>query len=769
MDIAGIIRKMTTEQKIRLCTGKNSWQTQDDPALGIPSLRMSDGTNGVRFQKESDAQPENEVGNLFDALSSSSFDSEQALANTYPATCFPSGAALACSWNPLLAREVGAAVARECKGLGIGLLLGPGMNIRRHPLTARNFEYYSEDPVLAGDMAVGMVEGIQGEGVGATVKHFICNNSDTRRTALDLRVEPRALREIYLAGFERVVKKAKPAAVMGSYPAVNGQHCCENEWLLTTVLKNEWGFDGMVLSDWGGVKNSASAAAAGLDLQMPMSNQYVEQVREALQDGRVTEAQLDAHCERILHAVFKYSQSGAGPAVDWDRQHHLAQQAAAECGVLLKNEGVLPLSKDRRLSVAVLGEAAVTPIFQGTGCAVVNAKCVDSPLEALKAALPLADIHYAPGYLADYSTTDALLNEAARLAECAEVAILIVASRLPGESDDYDRPNMELESGHRRLIESVCRVQPNTVVVVCNGDAVEMPWADGANAILDMWYAGEGAGQAMADLLVGDVNPSGKLAVTIPQCIADCPAYLDFPHEQDVGVYREGIFVGYRWYDARRIEPKFPFGHGLSYTRFLYERIRAEAQGDGYAVYVTLTNVGDWEGSEAVQLYVKPPKGALFRPEKELKAFAKVSLGPGEQKTVAFTLERRDFACFDDHLNSWRVEGGEYALQVGGSSRCLPLEAAVRLGPDATPVRPLSADSHYADVFRDRRSARAYFDFMVERGLLSADQETPELEQALSKAFWGFSQHLDMIAGGRLTQAMLAELLERMNRALTEC
>lgn len=766
MDIAEIIRKMTIEQKIRLCTGKNSWQTQDDPTLDIPSLRMSDGTNGVRFQKDGDKVPGD--GNLYEELVNSNFDSEQALANTHPATCFPSGAALACSWNPLLAREVGAAIARECKVLGIGLLLGPGMNIRRHPLTARNFEYYSEDPVLCGEMAIGMVEGIQGEGVGATVKHFICNNSDTRRTALDLRVEPRALREIYLAAFERVVKKAKPAAVMGSYPSVNGHQCCENKWLLTTVLREEWGFQGMVISDWGGVKNSAKAVAAGLDLQMPMSNQYVEQVRKALQDGHITEAQLDAHCERILRTAFKYSQSGEASAVDWEAQHLLARKAASECGVLLKNEGVLPLPKDRKLKVVVLGEAAVRPVFQGTGCAVVNAKNVDSPLEALKAALPLADIHYAPGYLADYSTTDTLLDEATRLAAQAEVAILMVASRLPCESDEYDRVNMDLESGHRQLIESVCRVQPNTVVVVCNGDAVEMSWADGANAILDMWYAGEGAGQAMADLLVGDVNPSGKLAVTIPKRLEDCPAWLDFPHEQDVGIYREGIFVGYRWYDTRRIEPMYPFGHGLSYTRFHYDRIDVTACDSGYVVHVTLTNVGNREGSEVVQLYVKPPKGALFRPEKELKAFAKVALKPGERKTVALTLEWRDFACFDDHLNTWRVEGGEYTLLAGGSSRCLPLEAALRLEPDATPVRPLSADSHYADVFQDRRSAKAFFDFMVERGFLRADQVTEELEHALSKTFWGFSQHLDMIAGDYLTQEMLAELLNRMNRALAE-
>jgi beta-glucosidase len=327
---------------------------------------------------------------------------------------------------------------------------------------------------------------------------------------------------------------------------------------------------------------------------------------------------------------------------------------------------------------------------------------------------------------------------------------------------------MALESGHRRLIEAVCAVQPNTVVVVMNGDAVEMPWADGANAILDMWYAGEGAGQAMADLLVGDANPAGKLAVTIPKRLSDCPAYLDFPHEQDVGVYREGIFVGYRWYDARRIEPLFPFGHGLSYTRFRYDSLCAEVRDGGYAVSVTLTNVGDWEGSEVVQLYVKPPKGPLFRPEKELKAFAKVALEPGEQKTVVLVLELRDFACYDDHLNAWRVMGGEYILQAGSSSRSLPLETLVWPRPTVEPVQKLKSDSHYTDIFRDRRSAGAYFDFLVEHGFLTRDQVTAKLEAELSKAFWGFSQHLDMLAGDRLSQAMLSELLERMNRALSE-
>ncbi len=769
MNCKQLVEKLTLGEKVRLCTGLNNWQTVAFPHLGIPSLVMSDGTSGVRFQKDS-TQPR-QAENLYEALVNFSFDSEAALANTHRATCFPSGAALACSWNAPLAAEIGKAVGKECKRLGIGLLLGPGMNIRRHPLTARNFEYYSEDPVLSGEMAAGMVNGIQAEGVGATLKHFICNNSDTRRTKLNCLVEERALREIYLAGYERAIQKAKPAAIMGSYPAINGKQACENPWLLQDVLRGEWGFEGVTLSDWGAVKNSAHAAAFGLDLQMPSSEQYRQQVLEAVQSGSLEEEILDRHCTRILELVLRYSRAGKeAPEVDFESHHSLAQKAAAECAVLLKNkDDLLPLNTQKPLRLAVLGEAASRPIFQGTGCAVVNARRVDIPLEELRNALPKAEIRYAPGYLADYTTTEELLAQAAEAARWADVALVVVGSRLPGESDEYDRPNMALESGHEKLAEAVCAAQPNTAIAVCSGDAVAMPWAQDARAILAMWYAGEGCGEALAALISGNTNPSGKLAVTIPKRLQDTPAYLDFPHEGDICRYREGVFAGYRWYDARQTEPLYPFGHGLSYTTFQYQSLRVKALPNGeWEALVQLCNTGACTGQEVVQLYVAPKNAQILRPEQELKAFVKLELAPGESREVALRLNRRDFAWYNSAAHRWQVDAGSYEIRVGASSRGQALCAEIQLTGDAPAAAPLTADSHYTDLFCHSAATKVYFAFLVRQGLLREDQVSETLQTELEKTFWGFSQHLDMLAGGTLHPAALRELLQEMNDAIAK-
>jgi beta-glucosidase len=765
MNVDEIIGRMSRAQKIQLCTGKNHWQTMPTAEPDIPSLVMSDGTSGVRFQKDSLTEKENHT--IYEALINSGFDSEQALDNTYAATCFPSGAALACSWDPALAAEIGGAIAKECKKLGIGLLLGPGMNIRRHPLTARNFEYYSEDPVLSGEIAAAMVQGIQGEGVGATLKHFACGNSDTRRTKLNCLVEKRALYEIYLAGFERAVKKAKPAAVMASYPAINGIQACQHRWLLNDVLRDEWGFEGVILSDWGGVKDSVVAVKAGLDLQMPHSRQFIDQIKKALEDGTLTEQELDVHCKRLLQLIFRYAGNSVEQSeLNWDAQHVLAQRAAAECGILLRNnDNILPLDSSKRQTIAVLGGLAKSPLYQGTGCAVVNAKYVDIPFDELKKAAPGITWLYTEGYGPDYTTTDALIAEAINTAKAADKAIVMVGIRLPEESDDYDRRNMDLEEGQIRLIEAVCAVQPNTIVVLCNGDAVSMPWANKTMAILDMWYAGEGSGRAMADLLFGSANPGGKLAVSIPVKLGDTPAYLDFPHEQDTGRYREGIFVGYRYYDAREIEPLYPFGYGLSYTTFRYDGAEIKLlSGEKYEMTVSLTNTGVRAGTEVVQIYVSPQNPVTFRPPKELKAFAKVKLEPGRSGSATFSLTRRDFAWYDDKLGRWRVDEGTYRLMAGSSSRDLPVIIDVQVPGDDIPLPALSADSHYTELFRYPEAKKIFFDFLVEKGLLLPEQVVPELEQRLQKTFWGFSQHLDMITNGKLSKEMLDNLLERLKK-----
>ena len=765
MDIKSIVKRMTLEQKIRLCNGRNSWQTTPIEDLGVPALVMSDGTNGIRFQmgelKDGEA-----LSDLYDDLQDGGFDTECALANTIKTTCYPSGSTLACSWDPALASKVGAAVALECKSIGIGLLLGPGMNIRRHPLTGRNFEYYSEDPVLSGEIATGMVTGIQDEGVGATVKHFIANNSDTRRTILNCIIEERALREIYLAGFERVIEKAKPAAVMASYPTINGTPACQNKWLLTDVLREDWGYEGIAISDWWGVKDTVTAVNAGLDFQMPFSPWYYPRIAAAVERGEVSEELIDVYVERMLELVFKYSRDGKEkPEIDWDKQHEIAQKAAAECAVLLKNEAnVLPLDPEKSQKVAVLGELAKTPLYQGTGCAIVHAIKEDIPLEEIQKIAPDADIQFAPGYLLDDTTTDALIEEAVNTAKAADVAVVMVGKRLPEESDSYDHTDMDLAPAHLRLLEAVFAVQSNTIVVLFNGDAVSMNWAEQASAVLDMWYGGQGCGNAVAGLLFGAYNPSGKLPVSIPVKLSDTPAYLDFPHEHDIARYREGIFVGYRYYDQREMDVLYPFGFGLSYTDFSYDNIEVVSYGnDGCEVEVTITNTGDMAGAEVVQLYVGAENTRVFRPVKELKAFEKVQLEPGESTVVRFDLTRRDFAYYDELFAKWHVDAGSYQVCVGGSSRDLPLVAEVEMEGDKEPFIPLEMDSHFTDVFGHLASKKVFFDFLVEKGLLKAEQIEPYMADNMMRSFWGVEQYLERTV---LSAEMLEELLERMNTAV---
>lgn len=759
---------MTRNQKIHLCTGANNWQTASFPELGIPSLTMSDGTNGVRFQR-----PRNNpnTGNLYHATINFSFDNEDALSHTYEATCFPSGSALACSWSPELAREIGACIASECKARGIGLLLGPGMNIRRHPLTARNFEYYSEDPCLSGEMAAGMIQGIQAEGVGACVKHFACNNSDTRRTRLNCLVEPRALREIYLAGFERAIKKGKPAAVMGSYNQINGTQACENQWLLTDVLRKEWGFEGVVLSDWGAVKDSSRAAIAGLDLQMPRSLQYLDTVKRALDSGLMTEQILDEHCARILSLVLEYSREGkTKDEVNWQKHHAIARKAACESAVLLKNEeNILPIDVTQKPSIAIIGDLAKNPLFQGTGCAIVNAKQRDIPLDEICKAAPECVITYAKGYESDrISTTKKLLEEAARAAETADVAIVLAGTGLPGESDDYDHKDMNLPPAQLQLLETVCSVQKQVIVLTFCGNSICMPWASHVSAILSMGYCGEGGGKAVADLLFGNAFPGGKLAATIPVTISDTPAYLDFPHEQDTCYYREGIFVGYRYYDKKERPPLFPFGYGQTYTTFSCSDLQVQEQADhgGWTVSLTVTNTGKRTGSQIVQLYIAPEASCVFRPEKELKAFAKVLLAPNEKRKVIFLLEERDFAYYNTNQNQWQTESGSYWIRAGFDSTHLPESRPVIISRTSSP-RPLSLDSHYTDIFSHPAAKTVFLDFLLEQELITRKQAAdPLLTQELSKTFWGFAQHLDMNSFGRITPTMSAELLKRMNEAL---
>lgn len=766
VDIDKIIGAMTLEEKLLLCTGDGSWHTREFPHHGIPSILMSDGTNGVRIQRQ-----QHDVGghDLAYATLNNSFDSAEALANTYESTSFPSGSTIACSWDPRLLSEVAHAIAIECRALGINLLLGPGINIRRHPLTARNFEYYSEDPLLTGVLGTAMVTGLREHGVGATIKHFACHNSDTYRTRVDSIADERTLHEVYLAAFEYIVKQGNPAAVMSSYNKINGVHSSGNKWLLKTILRDSWGFSGIVVSDWGGVPDPFGEAGAGLDLQMPESQAMRSVLKEAVLDGRLDESQIDTRVANILSVVFalKEIQQTAVP-VDVVEAHETARRAAAESIVLLRNEKkILPLRKDLR--IALIGELAEEPLFQGTGCAIVNPRMMDQPLQCIRSRTD--EFTYAKGYShSDSNDPRTLLKKARSVAETADVAIVFVGSDLPRESDSYNRKAMNIEHTHEAVLKSVLGTGTPTIVVIQSGDIVEMPWIESVEAVLMAGFGGEGVGEAIARVLFGEVNPGAKLPVTIPRSLKDTPAYTTFPGDGFNMVMGEGVFVGYKYYEYKGIEPLFPFGFGLSYTTFditgltLIDRVVEMPQSVRFEV--TIQNTGTLPGQEVVQVYVAPPKGKVARPVRELRAFEKVMLAPRASTTLSFELQYRDFAYYDTSRKDWIVEDGEYSIEVGTSSRDIALRSMVEISEGISSPIILHPGSGFTEIFDSPISGRILMEFLVSHQLIKPEDATDEFEEALKHTFWGIYSYLDMNTNGKITYQMVKELVESMNLAL---
>ena len=766
MDAATKISRLTTEQKVRLCIDPSSLRISEIPEEGIPGLRMTDGTSGLRIFDTPDPDPEKAV---FKEAINSSFDTEDAMAITHPATCFPAGSALACSFDTELAEEIGAAVAEECKSVDVGLLFGPGLNTRRSPLDGRGFEYYSEDPVLAGDIASGMVKGLQENEVAACVKHFVCNNSNYLRTITDNVVEERALREIYLAAFERVMKQAHPASVMVSYNRLNGIQAAENRWLMTDILRKEWGFEGVVMSDCGAVKDHLAAYRAGLDYEMPYSRIATDKYISAVENGEISKEELDLHAERILSLISKYSRQGKETVqADFEKNHELARKAAAKCAVLLKNEGnLLPLSKTAK--IMVMGSWAKNPVFQGTGCAIVKAQRSDIPLDEIRARCP--GTVFVTGYSDPACPDEEELREAEQAAKEADAVIVFAGALLPPETDDYNRRDLNIEPAQEALIDRVSAVNKHVIVVLSNCESVVMPWIDKVPAVLDFWYSGEGFGHAAAQLLFGEKNPEGRLAVTMPKRLEDCPDFLHFPGENHRQLYGEGIFVGYRYYDKKKIDPLFPFGHGLSYTEYRYSglKILEEAvSGETGAeekivkVLVTVSNIGSMAGSETVQIYVRDEHSRLMRPRRELKAFRKVFLQPGESREVEFHLDRRAFAYYDPAQKDWRVDSGDFVIEAAHSSRDIRLEGSIRIEGD--PYRPVyAADSHYLEIYQDPRAKKILLDTYVEWGLIDREDLTPEEEQKICNSFWGIAQHLDLLVPCQVTEEMVKKLVERLN------
>ena len=649
-----IIKSLSLEQKCALLSGGTVFTTRALPGKGIPAITLSDGPNGVRKQ----AGAADDLG----------------LNPSVPATCFPTSATVANSWDPELGEAVGAAMGEEAAAQGVSVLLGPGLNIKRSPLCGRNFEYFSEDPYLAGKMAAAYVRGIQKNGIAACPKHFAVNSQELRRMAADSIVDERTLREIYLTGFEMVVKEAQPKTIMSAYNLVNGTYANENAHLLMDILRRDWGFDGAVVTDWGGSNDHALGVKNGSTLEMPApGGDAVRELMKAVQTGKITEADVDARLEELLELVFttKAAVDAAPGKFDADAHHALARRAAAQSIVLLKNENsLLPLAKGEK--VAVIGDFAQTPRYQGAGSSAVNSIKVDSFLDCL-AESGLNSVGYAKGFDRQGKPDEALKAEAVLLAKNANVVLLCMGLDEIKESEGIDRADMKLAENQLELLAAVAAANPNVVVLLSAGSSLESDWVKDCKALVYGCLGGQAGAGALVEVLTGAQNPCGKLAETWARSYADTPAKAHFGGDGPTVEYREGLYVGYRYYDTAGVPTAFPFGYGLSYTSFAYSDLKADETG----VTLTVTNTGSCAGAEVVQLYVAKPDAKVFRPVKELKGFTKVQLEAGESKTVTIPLDDKAFRYWNVKTDRWEVEGGSYQLLVGASSADIRLTAAV--------------------------------------------------------------------------------------------
>ena len=657
-----LIKKLDLEQKCALLSGETVFTTRDFSEKGIPAITLSDGPNGVRKQ----AGAADHLG----------------LNPSVPATCFPTAATVACSWDPALGEQIGQAMGEEAAAQEVAVLLGPGLNTKRSPLCGRNFEYFSEDPYLSGKMAASYVRGIQSNGISACPKHFAVNSQELRRMASDSVVDERTLRELYLTGFEIVVKEAKPKTIMSSYNLINGTYANENRHLLMDILRGEWGFDGAVVTDWGGSNDHALGVQNGSTLEMPApGGDAVRELMQAVQSGKITEADVDARLDELLTLVFDTHAAvqSHSRTFDADAHHALARRAAAESIVLLKNENdLLPLAEGAK--VAVIGDFAQTPRYQGAGSSAVNSIKVDTFLDCLKES-GLASVGFAPGFDRQGKPDAAKQAEAVALAQKAEVVLLCLGLDEIKESEGLDRGDMRLADNQIELLKAVQQANPNTVVVLSAGASLETPWLKHCRTLVYGALGGQAGAGAMLDVLTGKVNPSGKLAETWVNAYADTPAKDNFAGPGRMVQYREGLYVGYRYYQTAGVPVAFPFGYGLSYTSFAYSNLQAASNG----VTLTVTNTGKRAGAEIVQLYAAKPGAEVFRPAQELKGFAKVQLQPGESKTVTIPLDDKAFRYWNTKTDSWEVEGGSYELRVGASSADIRLTAVVEVAGTGAP------------------------------------------------------------------------------------
>ncbi len=686
MKHADLIKQMTLEEKASLCDGLNYWESQPSVRLGIPAINLKDGPHGIRKKGNPGDTPKGEK-NLLKGV---------------PAICFPTASATACSWDPELMYRMGEALGEESLKEKVSVLLGPGTNLKRSPLCGRNFEYFSEDGLLAGEMAASFINGVQSKGIGTSLKHFAVNNQETRRMTVSAVVDERTLREAYLLPFEIAVKKAQPWTVMNSYNRINGTYAAENKWLLTDVLRKDWGFKGLVVTDWGAENERVPGLEAGQELEMPTSSgEGTRLIVEAINNGTLDEHILDEAVDKIIDMVKKAEAVRGDYTYDSDAHHNLAREIASQCMVLMKNESnLLPLKKDAK--VALIGEMARTPRYQGAGSSLINPIKLDSAAETMKS---MGINHtFSAGYTLKGKNKKSaeLINEAVQNAKNADVAVVFVGLTDEYETEGNDRKHINIPPAHNTLVEEVLKANPNTIVVLSGGASVVMPWANKVPAILNMFLTGQAGGSAVCDILFGDVNPSGKLSETYPLALEDNSSHNYFPGSPVTVEYREGVYIGYKYYDTANKEVAFPFGFGLSYTTFEYSDIKLSDNSikdtDTVTVSFKVKNTGAVDGAEIAQVYVNDVESTIYRPVKELRGFKKVFLKAGEEKEISITLDKRAFAYYNVNIGDWHVESGEFKVLVGASSRDIKLEATINVESTVDAVVPdykKTAPSYY--------------------------------------------------------------------------
>lgn len=773
-----IVAEMDLPTKVRLLSGRGFWGLQPVPSHGLDGIFVADGPHGLRYQQAA--------------------SDHLGVAPAAPATCFPTAAALGSTWDVDLLDEVGGAIGAEAAGLGVSVVLGPGLNIKRHPAGGRCFEYLSEDPHLSGKLAAAMVRGVQRNGVGTSIKHFAVNNQESHRLVLDAVVDERTLREVYLTGFEIAVREASPWTVMCSYNLVNGTYASEHAELLDTILREEWGFDGLLMTDWGAANDRVAGIAAGLDLEMPGSdNAFDPEVLEAVAERRLDEAAVDRCASRVVELLRRGQPRGSDRSLDLDANHQLARAAAAAGSVLLTNNGVLPLAASGR--IAVIGSFATEPRYQGAGSSQVNSTRIDRALDVLRERVGAeARVTYSLGFDQNSgAASTSSIDEAVAAALAADVAVVFAGLPAPMESEGFDRTTLDLPEGQVRLIEALAATPTPVVVVLNNGGVVHLPWADRVDALLECWLGGQAGGSAVVDVLFGDAEPGGRLAESVPEHVAQLPSDRNFPGLPRQVEYREGLYVGYRFHDSAGVPARFPFGAGRSYTNFEWSEVALTGEGTDVSLQVLVTNTGDRSGSDVVQVYVRDVVSSVRRPDKELKGFSKVHLGSGESELVIVQLDRRSFAVWDVTAHDWLIETGTFEIVVARSSVDVEAvlvhevvstdvvtpvqgpawfvasdeEFAEMLGHPIPPVpapRPLHRNSTLEEA-ESSRVGRLISEAAVRYGIKRASQEFPDPDDATismvrASVREGPLRGAVLLSGGSLSFGALDLIIELANR-----